>query len=164
MATETQTVTETTGITTNLVLAGAVGGLIGGVLFGLMMQFVLPKPLLEMAIPAMYGISGPALGAGWAIHLFHGVVLGVVYVVIAGTLLGESARSTGGALGLAVAYGIVLTAVLAVLVMPVWLSTVGFPKAPPFPNIAMPGTIMNTIGHIVYAIPVALSYAMVSQE
>lgn len=164
MATETQTTSTTSGITSELVLAGAVGGLIGGVLFGLMMQFVMPKPLLEMAIPAMYGIRGPVLGTGWAIHLFHGAVLGVVYVVLVGTVVGSAARSMAGALGLAVGYGILLAAVLAVLVMPVWLSMVGFPGAPPFPNIAMPGTVMTTIGHIVYAIPVTLSYALVSHE
>lgn len=36
-------------------------------------------------------------------------------------------------------------------------SAVGFPGAPPFPNIAIPGTLLGLIGHIVYAIPVALA-------
>lgn len=58
-------------------LAGAAGGFLGSILFGLMMQYVMPPPLLEMVIPAMYGIEGPALAAGWAIHQFHGVVLGL---------------------------------------------------------------------------------------
>lgn len=43
-------------------------------------------------------------------------------------------------------------------------SAVGFPGAPPFPNIAIPGTLLGLIGHIVYAIPVALAYALVTGD
>jgi hypothetical protein len=125
-----------------------------------MMMYVMPPPLLEVVVPAMYGVGGPALATGWLLHLFHGLVLGLAYVALvqAGPLK-ETARSMGGALGLAVAYGVVTTAVLAVLVMPLWLSAVGFPNAPPFPNVAIPGTIISTIGHVVYAVPVAVLYA-----
>ncbi|WP_245742156.1 hypothetical protein [Natrinema salaciae] len=76
MATETQTITSVGTVTSADWAAGAIGGFVGSVLFGLIMQYVIPAPMLEMAIPAMYGIEGPALLAGWAIHQFHGVVLG----------------------------------------------------------------------------------------
>lgn len=143
---------------------GAVGGFVGSVLFGLMMQYVMPPPLLEMVIPAMYGIEGPALAAGWALHLLHGVVLGLVYVALVqfGPLRAP-ARRLGGALALGVGYGILTTIGLAVLVMPLWLAAVGFPMAPPFPNIAIPSTIVSTVGHIVYALPVALAYALFAE-
>lgn len=48
--------------------------------------------------------------------------------------------------------------------MPLWLSAVGFPMAPPFPNVAFPGTVLSLVGHIVYAIPVALAYALVTSD
>lgn len=129
------------------------------------MQFMLPAPLLEMAIPAMYGIAGPALLAGWVLHLFHGVVLGLAYVAfIQLPPLREPARRVGGAVGLGIGYGVLLTILLAGLVMPIWLSAVGFPGAPPFPNIVIPDTIMSLVGHIVYAVPVALVYALVAQD
>lgn len=48
--------------------------------------------------------------------------------------------------------------------MPIWLSAVGFPGAPPLPNIAIPDTIMSLVGHIVYAVPVALAYALVMRD
>ena len=168
MATETTETTAKTGrghITSTQWLAGAIGGFLGSVLFGLMMQYVMPPPLLEMVIPAMYGIEGPALAAGWAFHLFHGVVLGLAYVALVqfGPLRGP-ARRLGGSLVLGVVYGILVTIGLAVIVMPLWLSAVGFPMAPPFPNISIPGTILTTIGHIVYAIPVALAYALVTGD
>ncbi len=164
MAAETQTSTATESDGQNKWLAGAAGGFAGSILFGLILQFVVPAPMLEMAIPAMYGIEGPALAAGWAIHQFHGVVLGLAYVALAeSTPLRETAGTIGGAIGLGVGYGVVTTLLLAVLVMPIWLSVVGFHSPPPFPNIAIPGTIISTIGHIVYAVPLALAYAMASE-
>jgi len=111
----------------------------------------------------MYGIEGPALLTGWAIHQFHGVVLGLVYVgLVQFGPLREAARELSGALGLGVAYGVLTTLGLAVLVMPLWLAAVGFPAAPPFPNVAFPATIVSTIGHIVYAIPLTVAYALSS--
>ena len=118
-----------------------------------------------MVILAMYGIEGPALAAGWAIHQFHGIVLGLTYVALVqfDPFIGP-ARHLGGSLALSVAYGILTTIGLAVIVMPLWLSAVGFPMAPPFPNVAFPGTILSLVGHIVYAIPVALAYAFVNRR
>ncbi|GAB6879365.1 hypothetical protein JCM17823_16390 [Halorubrum gandharaense] len=164
MATETSTASATAGVTSKQWAAGAIGGFVGSIPFGLMMMYVMPPPLLEMAIPAMYGIEGPALAAGWAIHQFHGVVLGLTYVgIVEFGGLRDTARELPGALGFAVAYGVLTTVVLAVLVMPIWLSTLGFPGAPPFPNFAIPATIISAIGHIVYAIPLAVAYAVASE-
>ncbi|GAB3415452.1 hypothetical protein GCM10027435_11610 [Haloparvum alkalitolerans] len=166
MATETETATAsaTAGVTSKQWIAGAAGGFIGSIPFGLMMLYVMPPPLLEVVIPAMYGIEGPALVAGWAIHQFHGVVLGLTYVaLVQAPALRETARELPGALGLAVAYGVLTTAVLAVLVMPIWLSAVGFPNAPPFPNFGIPATIVSAVGHVVYAVPLAVLYARASE-
>ncbi|UVE52235.1 hypothetical protein KU306_17050 (plasmid) [Haloferax larsenii] len=128
------------------------------------MQYVMPPPLLEIVIPAMYGIEGPALLTGWTIHQFHGVVLGIAYVAIVQTdFLQTSASRIGGATLLGLGYGVVTTVLLAVIVMPLWLSAVGFPAAPPFPNAAIPGTIVSLVGHILYALPVAIGYAIVTE-
>lgn len=165
MATETQTSRVAESLTASSWAAGAVGGFIGSILFGLLMQFVMPAPSLEMAIPAMYGIAGPALLAGWVLHLFHGVVLGLAYVALVQLKpLRDPARRIGGAVGLGVGYGVLTTILLAGFVMPIWLSAVGFPGAPPLPNIAIPDTIMSLVGHIVYAVPVALAYALVMRD
>ncbi|MFC7157269.1 hypothetical protein ACFQPA_17705 [Halomarina halobia] len=165
MAAETRTGPAFGTVRANEWIAGAAGGFVGSILFGLMMQYVMPPPLLEIVIPAMYGIEGPALLAGWALHLFHGVVLGLVYVALVQFApLRAPARRLGGSVALGVGYGIATTAVLAVLVMPIWLSAVGFPAAPPFPNVTIPGTILSLVGHVVYALPVAVLYALVAGE
>ena len=161
MATETTTASPVSSVTSEQWIAGAAGGFVGSIPFGLMMMYVMPAPLLEVVIPAMYGIEGPALLTGWAIHQFHGVVLGLTYVALVqfGPLR-EPAGEFTGAIGLGVAYGVLTTLVLAALVMPLWLAAVGFPGAPPFPNVSFPGTIVSTVGHVVYAIPVTIAYAL----
>ena len=165
MATETRTTTGLRTVRSSEWTVGAVGGFVGSILFGLIMQYVMPPPLLEIVIPAMYGIEGPAVAAGWALHLFHGVVLGLAYVALVQYQpFRDPARRLGGSLILGVCYGVLTTVLLAVLVMPIWLSAVGFPAAPPFPNIAIPGTILSLVGHIVYALPVAVGYALVANE
>lgn len=165
MSTQATTAAETTDSTTSPYLVGAAGGFIGSVLFGLIMTYVMPPPLLEVVIPAMYGVEGPAPLVGWAIHQFHGVVLGLVYVaaIQSGPLSGP-ARKLGGSVGLGIGYGVLTTAVLAVLVMPLWLQAVGFPAAPPFPNVSIPGTVVSTIGHVVYALPVTVGYALFAEN
>ena len=165
MATETQTTTSVGTVPSGAWAAGAVGGFVGSILFGLIMQYVIPAPILEMAIPAMYGIEGPALLAGWAIHQFHGVVLGLAYVALVQfSPLREPAKRLGPAIGFGIVYGVLTTVALAVLVMPIWLSALGFPGAPPFPNVAIPGTLVSLLGHIAFAVPVAIAYALVARD
>jgi hypothetical protein len=146
---------------------GAVGGFLGSVAFGLWMMFVMPPPVLEVAVPQMYGISAtpdaPAYLAGWFFHLYHGVVLGLVYVAVVEHSALRNAldpRSWGGSIAYGVGYGVVTTLLLAVIVMPLWLGAVGFPGAPPFPNISVPGTILGLIGHVVFALGLSLVYGL----
>lgn len=133
-------------------IAGVVGGVAGAaVMTGLI--FAMNDAVLAVAIPALYGLAPPAsAGAGAAVHLFHGAVLGVVFAAIAGAL---DAESTGSLVGLGVAWGVVTWVVLAALVMPLWLSAVGFPNAPPFPNFALP----SLLWHGVYGLVLGGAYA-----
>lgn len=131
--------------------AGLAGGLAGGLVFGAMMSMMM-TPVIEMAIPAMYGIEGPAGLAGWFIHMSNSAILGVVF----GVLVGASGLSgTGRVAGAGLAYGVVLWVVLAAIVMPIWLGTVGFPGAPPLPNF----NPMSLVGHGVYGLVLGGVYA-----
>jgi len=161
MATEQATSQDVQHFELRAWLASAGGGVLGSLGFGGIMYAIMAPPLLAVVIPAMYGIAGPAPAIGWVLHVGHGVALAFAYVAIVQFGPFDAiARRLDGAIGLGIAYGILTTIGLAVIVMPLWLSAVGFGGAPPFPNVSVPGTIVSTIGHIVYAIPVAIAYAL----
>ncbi|WP_049924252.1 hypothetical protein [Halopiger djelfimassiliensis] len=132
--------------------AGTVGGIIGALVFGALMAVQTPG-VLEQAIPALYGLEGGLVGM--TIHVAHGGVLGVVFAA----LLGAGGRTavgpaTGASVG--VGYGVVVWAILAVVVMPLWLSAVGFEMAPPVPNVA----VESLLGHAAYGLVLGLTYAI----
>jgi uncharacterized membrane protein YagU involved in acid resistance len=110
-------------------------------------------PAIENAIPTMYGLSGGA--AGWVIHMFHVAILGVVFAAIAER---ADLDSLGPSVESGLAYGVVLWLVLAVLVMPVWLQTVGFAGAPALPNV----NLQSLVGHLVYGGVLGLTYPFVT--
>ncbi|AEN05571.1 hypothetical protein [Halolamina sp.] len=125
-------------------ISGMIGGLAGGALMGVMIS-VMMAPVIEAAIPGLYGLSGGL--AGWIVHMSHSAVLGVVFAGIMEMSLGRYSDNIGAMIGIGAVYGIVLWAVLAALVMPIWLGVVGFPQAPPFPNFALPGSLPAHIGY-----------------
>ena len=132
----------------NGVGAGLIGGFVMGVLFSLLMP-----PVIENAIPALVGLSGGI--AGWVVHMSISAVFGVVFVgALTPTRLAAVAESPGGVVGLGLAYGAVLWAVAAGVLMPLWLSTVGFPSPPPLPNLAL----MGLITHLVFGLVLGASY------
>lgn len=136
---------------------GLIAGLVGGVVMGIMLQTMM-TPVIEMGIPAMYGLSG--LAAGWVAHLFHAAVLGVAFAYIVNTAgWADRAAEYGSGIGLGLGYGVVLWIVLAVLVMPIWLSAVGFAGAPPFPNI----NVMSLVGHLVYGAVLGAVFAGIAE-
>ncbi|MDS0296033.1 histidine kinase [Halogeometricum sp. S3BR5-2] len=132
--------------------AGVVAGLLGSIAFGALLAVVAPGALTA-AIPAMYGLSGGV--AGMVVHLSHGAVLGVAFAAIL-RARPDLGNTVGRATAAGAAYGVVLWVLLAVLVMPVWLSAVGFAGAPPFPNV----DAMSLLGHVVYGAVLGAAYPM----
>ncbi|MFP8955106.1 DUF6789 family protein [Natrialbaceae archaeon A-CW3] len=144
--------------------AGVVGGLLGSIAFGAIMMFVIPDPVLEVAIPNMYGIEAtpndPAQGAGWVIHLSHGAVLGVAFaVVLTIGAVREWANTPLTTAIVGLVYGVVVWAILAVVVMPIWLDAVGFGGAPPLPNVAP----LSLLGHALYGVVLGIVYALLER-
>jgi hypothetical protein len=130
--------------------AGVVGGIAGATVMAVLIS-VMNAAVLEGAIPGLYGLFGGI--AGWAVHLSHGAVLGVVFAAIVES--GVVGRSVGRVVGLGLLWGVVTWVGLAALVMPLWLSAVGFPMAPPFPNFAVP----SLLWHAVYGGVLGVAYA-----
>jgi hypothetical protein len=134
--------------------AGVGAGLAGAAVMSGLMLAMGATNVLAGAIPGLYGLAPPANpAAGLFVHLSHGAVLGVAF---AGILAATNVTATGKTLGLGVVYGVVTWAVLAALVMPVWLQTVGFPNAPAFPNFAPP----SLLWHLTYGVVTAGVYAV----
>ncbi len=126
--------------------AGLVGGIGGAVAFGAMMAMMSPE-MLETMIPSMYGLEGGL--AGWFVHISHGAVLGVGFAALLGIAGRSSVSLPVGAIG-GLAYGVLVWAALAVVVMPIWL---GMPEM--VPN-ADPGSL---VGHAIYGLLLGIIYA-----
>lgn len=137
MSSETQTAVQVEKVSFDAP-AGAIAGIVGSAVMGVLLFAQMPD-VVEMAIPAMYGVSGPAVPVGFGMHLVHGAVFGVIFAAaLSQPSIGEWATSRLGTLALGVGYGVSLWVVAAVVVMPLWLSAVGFPAAPPLPNVSVP--------------------------
>lgn len=148
MASETTTAVETSNERVAW-RGGALAGLVAGIVMGAMLTMQM-GPVIEVAIPSMYGLSG--LAAGWAVHLFHSVVLGIVFAGVGSAL--SSADSVGRSAALGLGYGVVLWVGLAALTMPVWLGAVGSPANPPLPNF----NPQSLVGHVVYGLVLGLVF------
>ena len=150
MSTSTETTTDT-GVSLADWQAGVVGGIAGAAVMAVLIS-IMNAAVLQGAIPALYGLSGGV--AGWVVHLSHGAVLGVVFAALVEQVYpGE--QSAGTVVGLGLLWGVVTWIGLAALVMPLWLSAVGFPMAPPFPNFAPP----SLVWHAVYGAGLGVAYA-----
>ncbi|MWV39091.1 DUF6789 family protein [Natrialba sp. INN-245] len=137
--------------------AGLAGGLAGGLTFGVMMTMQM-EMIVEMAIPGMYGL-GPSLAVGWAIHMFHSVVLGVVFALVLQTTgVGDRLGSNLTIAVAGLAYGVVLWVVLASFVMPAWVGAMT-EMAPPVPD----WNGQSLMGHAVYGVILGLLYALLAR-
>lgn len=137
---------------------GVVGGLVGGIAMGAMI-WMNKQATLEMAIPALYTLEGAV--AGWIVHLFHSLVLGLVFVALVRLpALREYSESLLPSAGLGLVYGAVLWVVAAGVVMPAWLQAVGFAGAPMLPNWALPGSL---VPHLVYGVLLGVVYAFLER-
>ena len=129
-----------------------VGGIVGAAVMGALIV-LMNDTVIAVAIPSLYTLPPPQNpAAGLFVHVSHGAVLGVVFAGIAGAV---GADSTGKLLGLGALWGVVTWAVLAALVMPMWLGAVGSPASPPLPNFAPP----SLLWHVVYGLVLGGIYA-----
>ena len=136
--------------------AAAIAGIIGTIGFGALQMMMGSSQVIAGAFPALYTL-GPSLVIGWAIHLFHGAVLGIIFAaIISQTPLRNYLDNALAMVVLGLAYGVITTVALAWILLPIWLSTVGFPQAPPLPNVG----VSSLIGHLIYGGLLGGAYAL----
>lgn len=137
--------------------AGVIGGITGGLAMGVFI-ILMNMATIAIAIPSLYGLAPPPSPAiGIFVHVSYGVVLGVAFAGLAGAI--DAERKTK-LVGLGVGWGVATWAVLAALVMPLWLGAVGSPANPPFPNFALP----SLLWHGVYGLVLGGVYAVTSDS
>lgn len=142
-------------------ISGLLAGAAGSLVFAGFLLAIGEKAILAGAIPALYGISGPSLLAGVFIHLIDGAILGAVYaLIIKGTGYGHHLEDVKKATVLGIGYGMAAAVLLAAVLMPVWLSAVGFPKAPSPPNFKP----MVLLGHIIYGAVLGAGYPLIRNQ
>jgi hypothetical protein len=142
-------------------ISSALAGVLGTVGFGGFFLAIGNTGTIAMAIPALYGITGPSLMIGGLIHLIHGVILGVIYAaIISATGYGHHLDDVKKATAWGLGYGVTTTVLLAAVLMPVWLSTVGFPNAPTAPNF----NPMGLVGHLIYGALLGASYPLIRSK
>ncbi|WP_227380496.1 histidine kinase [Haladaptatus halobius] len=158
----------TGGTAANALLGGVLGGIAGAAAFGVLMWALDPE-FLEASIPALYGLE-PTTTVGWAIHLLHGVILGVTFAAIVSRdavarwltadVETDALARTGLAMRLIAAgfvYGLAIWAILPVIVMPTWLGYVGHARAGVIPAIA----VESLVGHVIFGTLLGAVYAAV---
>lgn len=160
MSTETETSEPDYEMSFQQLVVGAIGGTLGAILFGLLIELGVSDLTVAIAIPSVYGIEGPLPVGAWGLHLFNGSLLGMLYAIIAHyEPFSRYARSYRGSTALGIAFGVVLTIFVALL-LPVWSRVVGMGGLAELPA-TTPGVVVATIaGHILFGLIVALTYAM----
>jgi hypothetical protein len=129
------------------VTSTVVAAILGSITFGITMSLTMGEVLFT-AIPGMYGFEGvsrtAAIFVGWAIHLSHGTVLGLIFGV-AVTVVPECGERLKYGFLAGVAYGIVLWVALASLLMPFWVGQ-AMSIDPPVPD----WRLWSLLGHVLY--------------
>lgn len=101
------------------VVSGIAAGLIAAGVTGLVIQFGFDPTVISDGIPAGVGASG--LGAGWAVLLVIGAVLGLGYAALSRIdAIGRYGILPPAGAPLGLVYGIAIW-VLAVLLVPLWV-------------------------------------------
>ncbi|MCU4751055.1 histidine kinase [Natrialbaceae archaeon A-chndr2] len=126
---------------------GAIAGLLATIGMGLAIS-VMDIELLRVAIAGLYGQEG-SLATGWLAHLIHGTLFGIVFALVrTEPALAGFVGSSGKTVAAAIVYALVLTLAGAGIVMPIWLSMVGFASPLPVPNLSL----ASVLWHLIYGV------------
>jgi hypothetical protein len=127
--------------------AGAAAGLLAAAGMGVAIS-VVQLDTLRVAIAGLYGFEGSLL-AGWAVHLLHGTLFGLLFAwVLSDPGLHRVTEWRWKTLLAALVYAVVLAVAGAGVVMPIWLGLVGLPTPGPIPHLTAP----LLAWHLVYGV------------
>lgn len=114
--------------------------------------------VLRVAVAGLYGSEGSLL-VGWAAHLVHGALFGMLFAaILADATLEDLLDGPAWTAAAGGAYGVVLALAGAGIIMPIWLAVVGFADPPSLPNVTVP----LLAWHLVYGVVLGGVYAHMS--
>jgi len=117
--------------------SGAVAGFVATAVMGVAISLG-DLSVLRDAVAGLYTFEGN-LFAGWIAHLIHGTLFGVLFaVILSDPGLYRLTDWIWKTVLAGVVYGLVLALAGAGVIMPIWLSTVGFSSPPSVPNVTLP--------------------------
>lgn len=123
---------------------GILAGLIATVAMGLVIS-VMQISTLRVAIAGLYGFEGN-LAAGWVAHLVHGALFGSIFAaILSDPGLHRVPQWLWKSVVAGVVYGLVLAIAGAGIIMPMWLSAVGFSDPPSMPHVTLPLLVWHVI-------------------
>lgn len=99
-------------------------------------------------IGVFYGAANPLVG--WLTHEFHSIVFGFVFVGLVSLVPAESRNHLGVYVGIGLGWSLVLWAVAASIIGPVWLQLLGIPV--PLPNFSL----HILLSHLAWGVTLAL--------
>ncbi|MFB6186850.1 MAG: hypothetical protein ABEI06_04320 [Halobacteriaceae archaeon] len=136
--------------TETLLLDGGIAGIISGVITGLILYLGINENIISKAVPAMIGLRGQQAVIGWILYLITSVIVGLVYAWIDMRVnLTEYTRTISSGIISGAIYGVAVWLIFAVVVIPLWLSTVvEFADSPSFPFISG----LALIGYVIFGL------------
>ncbi|GAB7093982.1 ATP-binding protein [Halolamina litorea] len=108
-------------------------------------------------IGVFYGTADPVVG--WLTHEFHSVVFGFTYVGVLSLVLERYRNTTATYAVVGVVWGLLVWAVAASVVAPVWLQLLGIPTS--VPNFSLPLLASHLVWGVTLGLGTALGYTYV---
>jgi len=132
---------------------GALSGLVATVLMGIVITLT-DVETLRVVIAGLYGFEG-SLVVGWASHLVHGTLFGVLFaVVLSDPSLHRLEDWLWKSVVAGVVYGLSLAVIAAGVLMPIWLGVAGVVDPPSIPNVS----VASLLWHAVYGLALGAAY------
>jgi sterol desaturase/sphingolipid hydroxylase (fatty acid hydroxylase superfamily) len=131
--------------------AGGVAGFVATAVMGVAIS-AMDLGTLRVAIAGLYGFEG-SLIAGWAAHLLHGTLFGVVFsAVLADPGLLRVSEWLWKTLVAGVVFGLVLAVVGAGVVLPIWLGVAGVEVGATVPFVTVPSLLWHAVYGVVLGV------------
>jgi hypothetical protein len=138
---------------------GVIAGVIAAIASALAITAV-DASVLAQDVAGLYGFGGSVI-AGWAAHLVHGTLFGLIFAaVLTDPMLSAARKTPARTVIAAIVFGLVLAVAGAGVLMPMWLDAVGVGSGMPLPRLSVP----LVLWHGVYGVVLGVAFATIDGD